>query len=358
MFNSIGSSSNFAQAGKSAADETVRAFAASRRNAPKYDEMAIKARELRSKEKIAVMKAESAVAQAGIQAKTDVKTNQIKVDSELDYKMAKRKAGVLATAGQMFSEAGGMYWDSKDRESMMRDTSDSNYESPHLGSAQAELEEAQAAQTQIEQGINPETGKGYGASNSPSPTPTPATAPTPSPSASSTPTPTPAPAAVSSSNQKGSTAMRLMSDLTSNGYTPVQAAAIVGNAQHESANFTAHEEFAPNAYGTKGAGFFQWTNAGGSNRRDSFESHARSKGLKPQSYEANTSYMMHELKGGAGNHWTGGMNDQSFRQINDLNTAVVSFQDNYLRPSRQYAHTDARLSYAQQALSNWNSRNS
>ena len=45
MFNSIGRSSNFAQAGKSAADETVRAFAASRRNAPKYGELAQKAAE-------------------------------------------------------------------------------------------------------------------------------------------------------------------------------------------------------------------------------------------------------------------------------------------------------------------------
>ena len=110
----------------------------------------------------------------------------------------------------------------------------------------------------------------------------------------------------------------------------------MGNAQYESANFTAHEEFAPNAYGTKGAGFFQWTNAGGSNRRDSFEAHARGKGLDPRSYEANTSYMMHELKGGAGNHWTGGMNDSSYRQIGDLNlsSAVTSFQNNYLRPAR------------------------
>ena len=50
--------------------------------------------------------------------------------------------------------------------------------------------------------------------------------------------------------------MRYMNTLTSQGYTPVQAAGIVGNAQYESANFTAHEEFAPNAYGTRGAGVF------------------------------------------------------------------------------------------------------
>ena len=134
-------------------------------------------------------------------------------------------------------------------------------------------------------------------------------------------------------------------------------AAIVGNAQHESANFTAHEEFSPNSYGTKGAGFFQWTNAGGSNRRTNFESYASKNNLAPTSYEANTGFMLHELKGGAGNHWTGGMNDNNFRQIQDLNSAVVSFQDNYLRPHKDHAHTDRRLQNAQSILNQWNSQN-
>ena len=152
--------------------------------------------------------------------------------------------------------------------------------------------------------------------------------------------------------------MRLMSDLTNDGYSAEQAAAIVGNAQYESANFTAHEEFAPNAYGTKGAGFFQWTNAGGSNRRDNFESFARGKGLDPKSYAANTGFMMHEMQGKAGSHWTGGMNDAGFRQIGDLTTAVNAFQNNYLRPHKDHAHTDRRMSYAQSALSQWNAQNS
>ena len=146
-----------------------------------------------------------------------------------------------------------------------------------------------------------------------------------------------------------------MGDLTADGYTPVQAAAIVGNAQHESANFTAHEEYAPNSYGTRGAGFFQWTNAGGSNRRSNFENWAAQNGFDPTSYEANQGFMMHELKGGAGNHWTGGMNDNRFRQINDLGTAVTTFQNDYLRPHRDHAHTDRRMQNAQQVLQEWNS---
>ena len=106
MFNSIGKSSNFAQAGKAAADDTVRAFAASRRNSPKYGDLAQKAYKIRSEEKIAAMKAESVVAQAGIKAKTDVTKNQILTDAESNLKGAKRKAGALAAAGQLFGNAG------------------------------------------------------------------------------------------------------------------------------------------------------------------------------------------------------------------------------------------------------------
>ena len=108
MFNSIGRSSNLSQAGKSAADETVRAFAASRRNAPKYGELAQKAQKIRTEEKVAAIKAETAVAKAGIQAQTDVKTNQIKLDAKSNLQGAKRKAGALATAGTMFSNAGSL----------------------------------------------------------------------------------------------------------------------------------------------------------------------------------------------------------------------------------------------------------
>lgn len=103
-FNSMGRSSNFSQAGKSAADETVRAFAASRRNAPKYDKIAEDAVNMRSKEKIAAMKAEQEVALAGIRAKSDVKSHEIKNQAMMKRDKAKRKAGALAAAGKFFSE--------------------------------------------------------------------------------------------------------------------------------------------------------------------------------------------------------------------------------------------------------------
>ena len=108
-FNSIGRSSNFSQAGKSAADETVRAFAASRRNSPKFGELAQKAANLRSEEKIAAIKAEMEVAKAGITAKTNVTTTQIETDADMKLKGAKRKAGALAAAGQLFATAGNSF---------------------------------------------------------------------------------------------------------------------------------------------------------------------------------------------------------------------------------------------------------
>ena len=106
MFNSIGRSSNFSQAGKSAADDMVRSFAAARRNSPDYGKLAETAATIRSKEKQAAIKAQAAVTKTGIQAAGEVKAYKTKVKAEGELKQAKRKAGALATAGTMFSTAG------------------------------------------------------------------------------------------------------------------------------------------------------------------------------------------------------------------------------------------------------------
>ena len=354
MFKSNARTGNFSQAGKSAADDLVRSFAAARRNSPDYGKIAQTAATIRSQEKQAAIKAQSAVTKSGIQAAGDVESSKLKIKAQSELKGAQRKAGVLATAGKMFSTAGTFYGDSKDIK--LRDTSDSAYDNSAITTAEGLLADAEKDLDAFNQGINPATGRPYGQrpdSNTSNETST--------NSSTTTTGGTPAPKAVKPSTETGggqNTAMRYMTTLTSQGYTPVQAAGIVGNAQYESANFTAHEEFEPNAYGTKGAGVFQWTNAGGSNRRDNFESWSASQGLDPKSFEANSGFMLHEMQGNAGNHWTGGMNDQGYRQIGDLNTAVTSFQNNYLRPNKDAANTQQRLTYAQQALQNWQNRNS
>ena len=336
MFNSIGRSSNFAQAGKSAADDMVRSFAAARRNSPDYGKLAETAATIRSEEKQAAIKAQAAVTKTGIQAAGEVKAYKVKTKTEGELKGAKRKAGALATAGKMFSTAGSFAGEKRKKREV--GSEDSWYEEriKELQESAAELREKSGKNGTTTETTDTTTSTGNTGGGKPG-------------KVSST-------AGTSGGGQE--TAMQYMSTLTEQGYTPVQAAGIVGNAQYESANFTAYEELEPNAYGTRGAGVFQWTNAGGSNRRDNFENWSASQGLDPKSFEANSGFMLHEMQGNAGNHWTGGMNDQGYRQIGDLNTAVTSFQNHYLRPNKDKANTQQRLTYAQQALQQWQNRNS
>ena len=335
MFNSIGRSSNFSQAGKSAADDMVRSFAAARRNSPDYGKLAKTAATIRSQEKQAAIKAQAAVTKTGIQAAGKVTAFKTKFKAEQELKGAKRKAGALATAGQMFSTAGSFAGEKRKKREVGSEDSWYDDRIQQLEDSAAELRNKIKNNGSTETtNTTTFTGNTGGAK------------------------PGKVSSAASTSGGGQETAMQYMSTLTEQGYTPVQAAGIVGNAQYESANFTAYEEFEPNAYGTKGAGVFQWTNAGGSNRRDNFENWSASQGLDPKSFEANSGFMLHEMQGKAGNHWTGGMNDQSYRQITDLNTAVTSFQNNYLRPNKDKANTQQRLSYAQQALQQWQNRNS
>ena len=102
-FNSVGATGNYARAGKAVADDAIRTFAAARRSSPDYGKMAQDAANIRSKEKIAMNKIQTDVARAGIKAKGDVTSNQIKIDGEMDYRKGKRKAGVLAAAGKFFA---------------------------------------------------------------------------------------------------------------------------------------------------------------------------------------------------------------------------------------------------------------
>ena len=333
---------NYAQAGKAAADDAVRAFAAARRNSPDYGKMAQSAQDIRSKVKIEGIKAATAVTKTGIQAAGEVSSHKIKEGAKRNLASAKRKAGALATAGKMFGTAGTFLGDSgrKKREVGTEDS----YFNTQIEKAKQKAAELREQASNV--GIEPATSQNTSTQGSSTNTQTQSSGESTSGNSGGS----------TSGNSGGSTAMRLMSDLTNDGYTPVQAAAIVGNAQYESADFTAHEEFAPNSYGTRGAGFLQWTNAGGSNRRTNFESWSASQGLDPTSYEASSGFMRHELQGGAGSHWTGGMNDDSFRQIGDLNTAVNAFQNNYVRPAAATANNSQRQSNAKSIYDQWMSQ--
>jgi muramidase (phage lysozyme) len=112
-FQGIGAQGNYSQAGKAVADDTLRSFLAARRNSPNYGEMAITAADIRKKEKLATLKNQAEVAATRLTADADVKAKKMQIDSASKLKTAKRKAGALAVAGQMATEAGTLFGQEK-----------------------------------------------------------------------------------------------------------------------------------------------------------------------------------------------------------------------------------------------------
>jgi len=165
-FQSIGRSSNFATAGNAAADDTLKSFLAARRNAPKYGKLAQQAASYKSAEKVATIKAEAKVEQAGIAAEAKVKANKIDIDAKSDYASAKRKAGAVGLAGKMFgsiANAGGDKplepYKSKSRETLQGE----------IDTYTSEAEEVRAGITKLEKpdfSTPSSTGGGGGSTNS------------------------------------------------------------------------------------------------------------------------------------------------------------------------------------------------
>ena len=141
----------------------------------------------------------------------------------------------------------------------------------------------------------------------------------------------------------------LAQKLIAQGFTPEAAAGLAGGAQYESAGFTADEEFSPNSYGTKGRGWLQWTNPGGSSgRRSNFEKFARENKLDPKSNEANYRFLMYEMGGATGNQWSPGYNLEEFKKIKDSKKAEEYFRSGYLRPNQAKANAPERQRLTQQ----------
>ena len=157
----------------------------------------------------------------------------------------------------------------------------------------------------------------------------------------------------------GGSDMDYMSSFVNKGYTPMHAAAIVGNMRYESGDFQHVQELAPNAYGTRGLGALQWTNAGGSNRRSDFENYSKSNNLSTNSFEANAGFAHHEMSGGTGaTHWTGGGGLDGFKGQTDLASATSHYMSNYLRPAAETANLTERQRRAQDTYSRWQQQNS
>jgi len=152
------------------------------------------------------------------------------------------------------------------------------------------------------------------------------------------------------------TDLRQMHSLVNDGYSLTSAAAIVGNTRHESGQYRHHEELKPNAYGTHGAGWFQWTDldsTGGTGplqRRTHFENFANQLGVAPTTFEANNGFMLNEMR--HGDQWGTGSREE-FMDIDDLGQATNYFSDIYLRPAPRTANNKARLNYARDSLARY-----
>ena len=343
------SAGDYAAAASAGADAIAKTFDAARKSAPDWTGLARTSMNARSTERQAAMKAEADVATAGMKAFGNVKTTQIKgayeleaFKTKLDAAQKSRKAGRLGALGgfKMPKPSNKKHYDN-----LINKIDGMKQTVPGVGEGSG-----YQAPTFEQQPFTPTDPEAHlqGTQKPPTNPSSPAVVDTPQQAA---------PAINSSAAKSGgtlNTGVRLMNNLVGKGYSPISAAAIAGNAAHESANFTAHEEFAPNSYGTKGVGFFQWTNAGGGMRRTEFENYAKAQGLDPRSFEASAGYIDKEMRGGA--HWTGGMNLQKFQGITNLQDAVINLQNNYLRPAKATAGTQKRLGYANDLLSQYNAQ--
>jgi hypothetical protein len=121
--------------------------------------------------------------------------------------------------------------------------------------------------------------------------------------------------------------------------TKEDAAAVFGNAGHESAGFTKLQEVKPTVPGSRGGfGWFQWTGP----RRRTFEAYCQRNNLDPRSDKANYGFMWLELHG-----------DEKaaisrLRNAKTLRDKVIEFELGYERAGIK--HYDSRVKWANLAL--------
>lgn len=120
------------------------------------------------------------------------------------------------------------------------------------------------------------------------------------------------------------------------------AAAIIGNAGHESLGFTTLQEMKPTVPGSRGGyGIMQWTGP----RRKAFEAYCARTGKDPASDDANYAWLFLELKGIEG---TEGAAIGKTQAAKDLDAKVEAFEKAFLRAGVK--HYPARKKWAKIAL--------
>ena len=367
-FNSV-RTSDYSQSAKAVNKATDQIFDAAMSGKPDFTKISQEAIKGRSLERRTATDAEGHVAKAGLDAIRKTKITRMKADTEKEVsdikRPAKRMAGIVAGLGAI-GQAAVLH---KENKLAKKEREEFRAEEKALWARSEQMHNESMAKWQelIENNKRPGGTEGVQqpeAPTVPDPVVPSSTDTSPAPEASSTSTPKPPSTStptVSTPRIDGEgTGMRYMRHLTSNGFSPTQAAAMVGHLDYESDGFRAMEEYGPNRLGTKGYGHLQWTNIPGNfkpggQRRTDFENWAKNHGLDASSFEANSGFLLHEFNDGQG-VWTGGGSAKNFYTINDLSQASDYLRNNYTRPS---AGSEAeRLRRSQQYLSQFQSLNS
>ena len=326
---------NYAAAGKAVANSAANVFAVQRKTGPDYAGLSQQAMKSATEEKIAGMKAEAKVTAVGLSTVGDVASKKLQIQGltkSADIKRNSRKAGALGAIGKV---VGAGYLASRDntkgRERPKGDLkglvdtweTDRDALKDRHQSERDDLGEYKPGKFKpTDYSFGGGSGKVTSGGTS------------------------------GTSLEPSETGQAYMKMLTDSGMSKKQAAALVGHLKVESDNFQADTEYAPNAYGTKGRGHLQWTDTGNSGgRRTNFENFANSNNLSPTSFEANSRFLMSELQGNHGNHWTNGASLDGFLQTQSIEDASSYLQSNYIRPG--VPHTDRRLQGAYSAFNNF-----
>jgi len=130
--------------------------------------------------------------------------------------------------------------------------------------------------------------------------------------------------------------------------TPLDAAAIVGNAGHESLGLTVLQEMKPTVAGSRGGwGWMQWTGP----RRRSFETYCKRTGKDPTSDDANYAFLFLELKGIEGTEKAAIAKTVAAKTLDDK---VVAFERAFLRAGVK--HYPRRQRWAAIAREAWRAK--
>lgn len=134
---------------------------------------------------------------------------------------------------------------------------------------------------------------------------------------------------------------RLMADFA---LSVEDAAAIIGNAGHESGGFKSLQEIKPLVPGSRGGyGIMQWTGP----RRHDYEAYCARNKLNPADMNTNYKFLFTELKGPEGRVLP------KLRAAKTLASKVEVFCNGFLRPG--IPHMDSRKVWAKRALAAYGS---